>query len=97
MKSELGNLLFETELVDKDSQAIIFLPSFDFSCSITVCLLYKHHNDQVEISLFCTGHWIGWIENVGWDSTFQFFHLIDFHRLGGKDGSIQCFYMCISI
>ena len=42
----------------------------------------EHHNEQVEISLFCTGHLIGWIWKC-WNLLFQFCHLIGFHCLGG--------------
>jgi len=42
----------------------------------------KHHNEQVEISLFCTGHLIGWIWKC-WNLLFQFCHLIGIHCLSG--------------
>ena len=43
---------------------------------------HKHHNQQVEISLFCTGHLIGWIWKC-WNLLFRFCLLIGFHCLGG--------------
>ena len=43
-------------------------------------------NEQVEISLFCTRHLIGWIWKC-WNLLFQFCLLIGFHCLDGPDFS----------
>ena len=48
-----------------DSVGLIFTKSYRSTLLITTPLLVKtslkHHKEQVEISLFCTEHLIGWI------------------------------------
>lgn len=46
----------------------------------------EHHNEQVEISFFCTGYLIGWIWKY-WNLLFQFCHLIGFQCLGAPSFS----------
>ena len=41
-----------------------------------------HLNEQLEISLFCTGHLTGWISKC-WNLLFQFCCLISFYCLAG--------------
>ena len=59
-------------------------------------------NKQVEISLFCTGHLIGWIWKC-WNILFQFCPVIGLHCLGGPGFSscsvvhLSCFPFVIMI